>query len=126
VAPAVPADPDPERESEPRALRRLVRNLLENACRHGAGGPVSSGCERSTAEAADGVRLWVADRGPGVPKELAERVFEPFYRLPGREQSGSGLGLALVRQIAARHGGSVACRSREGGGSVFEVVLPAR
>jgi signal transduction histidine kinase len=62
-----------------------------------------------------------------VPEAERERIFEPFYRLAGaRERAGGvGLGLALVRQIARKHGGEVKCLPRDGGGSCFEVVLPA-
>ena len=72
------------------------------------------------------IELRVCDRGPGVPVELRERIFEPFYRLPGHaEKSGGvGLGLSLVHQIAQRHGGSVRCESREGGGSCFVLRFP--
>jgi signal transduction histidine kinase len=107
---------------ETRLLRRLVRNLLENAVRHGAP-PVEA-----TVEVLGGqVRLRVSDRGPGVPAEERERIFAPFYRPTSRPASdgGSGLGLALVREIARRHGGEARCLSREGGGSCFEVDLPA-
>jgi signal transduction histidine kinase len=71
------------------------------------------------------VLLRVCDRGPGVPATLRERIFEPFYRLPGHaERSGGvGLGLSLVKQIAERHGGSVRCEGREGGGSCFVLAL---
>jgi signal transduction histidine kinase len=69
----------------------------------------------------------VLDRGPGVPAEAREKIFEAFYRVEGHsEQAGGvGLGLALVKQIAEAHGGSVACDAREGGGSRFLVRLPA-
>ena len=69
----------------------------------------------------------VCDRGPGVPEAMRERIFEPFFRLPGHaEQAGGvGLGLSLVKQIAERHGGSVRCEAREGGGSCFVIELPA-
>ena len=68
----------------------------------------------------------VLDRGPGIPAAERERIFEPFHRTTGaRERDGSvGLGLALVRQIAARHAGTVVCRARDGGGSCFRVTLP--
>jgi signal transduction histidine kinase len=105
-----------------RLLRVLVRNLLENAGRH-AGGTVETGVEPGPA----GARLWVADRGPGIPDSERERIFEPFYRpashAEGRD-GGVGLGLYLVRRIAERHGGTAACRPRDGGGTVFEVALP--
>jgi len=106
-----------------RLLRRLVRNLIENAERHGGGRP-----EVSLAKAGERMlEIAVADRGPGVPESERTRIFEPFYRSKGASESagGVGLGLALVRQIAERHGGSVSCEAREGGGSVFQVMLPS-
>ena len=105
-----------------KLMRRLVRNLLENARRYGgaAGITVIVGHEGSQA------LLQVCDRGPGVPPELRERIFEPFYRLPGasEREGGVGLGLALVKSIAERHGGTVRCEAREGGGACFTVRLP--
>jgi signal transduction histidine kinase len=109
-------------DGDERLLRRALRNLLENARRHGGGQAEVS------VEARDGRAIVrVCDRGPGVPEALRERIFEAFYRLPGQaEQAGGvGLGLSLVRQIAERHGGSVRCLARDGGGSCFELVLPA-
>jgi signal transduction histidine kinase len=66
------------------------------------------------------------DRGPGVAPEHQQRVFEPFYRLPGVSETGGGvgLGLALVKSIAERHGGSVRCRNNPQGGARFELTLP--
>lgn len=110
-----------------KLLRRLLRNLLENARRHG-----TSDIEVQLSRANEGdtpwVRLCVSDRGPGVPPALRERIFEPFYRLPGasEREGGVGLGLSLVRSIVQRHGGSVHCEDREGGGAQFVVRLPAR
>ena len=77
------------------------------------------------SDGATGV-VQVLDRGPGVPEVYRDRIFEPFFRLPGHaeREGGVGLGLALVRQIAQRHGGSVACAPREGGGSVFSLRVP--
>ncbi|MCB1639875.1 MAG: HAMP domain-containing histidine kinase, partial [Thiothrix sp.] len=104
-----------------RLLRRLVRNLLENARRHG-GGQV----EARLSARGDALHLEVMDRGQGIPESELTRIFEPFYRPRGHGegQGGWGLGLSLVRQIAERHQGRVTCRQREGGGSHFEVLLP--
>lgn len=100
---------------DPRMLRRMVRNLLENARRHGGAEIV--------ARLEPGV-LVVEDRGPGVAEAERERIFEPFYRPAGHREGadgGVGLGLSLVRQIARHHGGDVVCEPREGGGSRFVV-----
>ena len=120
------ADADGEALQVPgdeRLLRRALRNLLENAQRYG-GGEIGVQVRR----AADGsTELGVCDRGPGVPEAYRERIFEAFFRLPGHaeREGGVGLGLALVRQIAQAHGGSVHCEPRQGGGSCFRLVLPA-
>ncbi len=111
-------------QGDPRLLKRLLRNLIENAARHGGG----AAPEVSVALSAQGEAvIEVADRGPGVPAAERERIFEPFYRAAGASEAsgGVGLGLSLVRQIAARHGGTVVCMPRQGGGSIFRVTLPA-
>jgi signal transduction histidine kinase len=104
-----------------RLLRRLVRNLLENARRYSSG-------DITVLLSVDHGRalLSVCDRGPGVPAELRQRIFEPFYRLPGasEREGGVGLGLSLVKSIAARHAGSVRCEEHAGGGACFIVELP--
>ena len=112
-------------EGEGRLLARLLRNLLENAARHAPGAPVLVELEARDGRAV----LRVSDRGPGVPEAEREKIFEPFYRRPGRagnegEDRGVGLGLSLVRQIAHRHGGDAACLAHTGGGGCFEVSLP--
>ena len=113
-----------------KLLRRLIRNLLENARRYGAQGQGGADGDIVVQLAARDGRalLRVCDRGPGVPPAQRERIFEPFYRLPGASEraGGVGLGLALVKSIAARHGGTVACEDREGGGACFTVSLPLR
>lgn len=109
-------------------LRRMVRNLLENARRHGGGAQVSVVLARGAAgQDSEGVVIDVCDNGPGVPAAERERIFEPFYRLPGAsEKDGSvGLGLALVRQIARRHGGEVECLPNGEHGACFRVTLNA-
>jgi signal transduction histidine kinase len=110
-----------------KLLRRLVRNLLENAKRYGdrATQGDESDIELSLRQENGRTVLRVSDRGPGVPSELRERIFEPFYRLPGASErvGGVGLGLSLVKSIAERHGGSIRCEDREGGGARFVVTL---
>jgi signal transduction histidine kinase len=109
-----------------KLLRRLLRNLLENARRYGRKEPAG---DITVALVRDGahVVLRVSDRGPGIPPDQRERIFEPFYRLPGasEREGGVGLGLALVKSIAERHGGHVRCDERPGGGASFSVRLPA-
>ena len=108
-------------QGDERLLRRALRNLLENARRYGG-----EHVELFLRSAQGQLELAVADRGPGVPPEQRDRIFEPFYRMPGHAEhaGGVGLGLSLVRQIAERHGGQVRCEAREGGGSLFVLVLP--
>lgn len=113
----------------PKLLRRLVRNLLENARRYGAGSqdaPQGSGIELSLQPVGQEVLIAVGDHGPGVPPEYRERIFEPFFRLPGASErvGGVGLGLSLVKSIAERHGGRVRCADRPGGGACFVVSVP--
>lgn len=104
-----------------RLLRRALRNLLENARRHGAG-TVTLTLRTDAGQA----EIRVCDQGPGVPAPLRERIFEPFFRLPGasEREGGVGLGLALVRSIVQRHGGGVHCEENPGGGACFVLRLP--
>ena len=105
----------------PKLLRRALRNLLENARRYGDG-PVQLRLARTGGMA----ELRVCDGGPGVPASERERIFEPFYRLPGasEREGGVGLGLALVRSIAQRHHGTVHCEDNPGGGACFVLRVP--
>jgi signal transduction histidine kinase len=103
-----------------RTLRRMLRNLFENAQRHGCGASIEANVGRSAGDLA---RVVVCDNGPGVPEAERERIFVPFYRPGGVASRGSGLGLALVREIARRHGGEARYFSRDGGGSCFEVTM---
>ncbi len=112
---------DAQVRGDEKLLRRAVRNLLENARRYG-GDDVDATVRATPA----GAELRVCDRGPGVPETHRERIFEAFFRLPGHaeREGGVGLGLALVRQIAQAHSGSVRCEPRDGGGSCFVLSLP--
>jgi nitrogen fixation/metabolism regulation signal transduction histidine kinase len=99
-------------------LARAIHNLVLNAEEAGAAG---LGVEVRVTEAQDRAVLEVLDRGSGVPSELAARIFEPYVSTKKR---GSGLGLALVRDIAIQHGGQVTLEPREGGGTRARLVLP--
>jgi signal transduction histidine kinase len=105
---------------DPRLLRRMVRNLLENAERHGSP-PVAVALRREGNCAV----LTVTDGGPGIPASQREHVFTPFFRLSG-DSKGAGLGLALVRQIARLHGGDAVVAPRAEAASSFQVSLPIR
>lgn len=109
-----------EIEGDAALLRRLIRNLLENAAKHGRP-PIRIAVTRH----AHGARIVVSDRGEGIAPGERERVFEPFYRPAGHGESsgGWGLGLSLVRQIAERHGGGAFCEAEPEGGSRFVVDL---
>ena len=112
-------------QGSPRLLRRLIRNLLENARRYSTG-DVNLELAKVRVGSRTLAVVTVHDRGPGVPAAQRERIFEPFYRLPGASErdGGVGLGLALVKSIAQRHGGTVRCEARPGGGASFIVELP--
>ena len=104
-----------------KLLRRILRNLIENAHRY-APGQVQVNLKTTS----QGFAIQVSDQGPGVPMEHRQHVFEPFYRLPGasEQQGGVGLGLSLVKSIAQHHGGSVRCEDNPSGGACFIVELP--
>jgi signal transduction histidine kinase len=108
-------------QGDTRLLRRAIHNLLENARRHVPAASV----EVKITTAGNTACIAVCDRGPGVPKSERERVFEPFYRLLGTAESGSGVGLGLwlVRRIARQHGGDARCSEHEGG-ACFTIELP--
>jgi two-component system OmpR family sensor kinase len=109
-----------EIDGDRRLLRRMLRNLLENAAKHGAP-PV-------TVRIAAPARIAVRDAGQSIQAADRERIFEPFFRPAGHTEGsgGWGLGLALVRQIAARHGGTVRCEAPRGGGTQFVVEFDTR
>lgn len=105
----------------PVALKRALRNLVENAVRYGGGASVAVGESRGEAF------IRVTDGGPGVPEEDVERVFEPFVRgetSRNRETGGIGLGLAIARTIARSHGGDIQLRNRPEGGLEAILTIP--
>ncbi|WP_244492570.1 ATP-binding protein [Aureimonas sp. AU22] len=105
----------------PDGLRRVVRNLVENAARYAGNANVRVVTTRSTIE------IVVEDDGPGIPADKLDEVFAPFYRLEGsrsRETGGAGLGLSIARAIARQHGGDIVLRGRSPGLSAV-VRLPA-
>lgn len=113
----------PAVHAAPRALTRLLQNLLDNALRYGGNADIE-------ARVADGwVHIDVADRGPGLPPEDLERMFEPFIRgdpSRGRDSGGTGLGLAIARNLAQAHGGQLSLEARQGGGLVARLRWPQR
>jgi signal transduction histidine kinase len=112
---------------EPTAVRQVITNLVDNALKYGpAGQTVTIGCRIEGTS----VRLWVEDQGPGVPAAERARVWEPFVRLeqgtPERVATGTGLGLAVVRQLAQVMGGNAWIEDSPGGGARFVVTMPGR
>src|SRR6185295_7844485 len=104
------------RDVDAKALRRAVKNLVENAVRHGGGdAPVTVALESTNGS----TRISVTDVGRGIAAEHLPRLFERFYRVPSKthETKGVGLGLALCREVARAHGGDIDVESRFGKGS---------
>ena len=113
-------------DGDPLLTERLVANLVDNAVRHNiAGGQVEISTETRDGRAV----LTVVNTGPAIPPEAVGRLFQPFLRLGGRRihhDNGHGLGLSIVRAIAAAHGASITAHARHGGGLAIEVTfLPA-
>lgn len=114
--------PPCRRAVAPRALRRALGNLLQNALRYAPAGPLELVCE--TRE--ESCRIGVLDRGPGIPAERIDAMFEPFQRLEGSrspQTGGAGLGLAIVRELAKANGWQVKLEPREGGGLAAWIEL---
>lgn len=105
-------------------LHQVFINLITNAC-HALpveGGRITLGTH---VDDEDHLRITIGDNGCGIPAQQREKIFEPFFSTKG-EGKGTGLGLSIVRNIVQQHGGTIAVRENEGGGTVFEIRLPGR
>jgi signal transduction histidine kinase len=114
-------------ELRPQALRRVLGNLIDNALKFGGSAEVHVERADGAGSGRGGVVVKVLDRGPGIPAESLQAVFEPFVRLESsrsRETGGTGLGLAIARQLATAMGGSLTLHQREGGGLEARLALP--
>lgn len=110
---------------DPDRFLEVMIILLENACKFS---PPRSPIQVEMAEREDHYRISVFDRGPGIPKEERERVFDRFYQVekaPYHSKPGLGMGLYVAREIVERHGGKIWYEARKGGGSVFRFTIPA-
>jgi signal transduction histidine kinase len=104
------------------ALKRVFANLVGNAVKYGQAAHVTLNTDHGLAT------IIVEDNGPGVPPDLLERIFEPFFRVEdsrNRETGGTGLGLPIARNILRAHGGDVVLGNRAGGGARAVATLPA-
>jgi two-component system, OmpR family, sensor histidine kinase CpxA len=112
----------------PSLLHSAIENVVRNAMRHTPeGSEVESRVSRETGNGRDEAVVRVTDRGPGVPKEALDKLFQPFYRLDdarGRQTGGVGLGLAITERAVRLHGGTVRASNRPEGGLLVEIRLP--
>lgn len=121
---SIPSDL-PNVSADPQRLREILLNLIDNAVKYTPpGGKISL-----IADVSDGsVSISVRDSGPGIPKEVGDQIFEPFYRVKGTKvqkgRSSSGLGLALTKRLVEAHGGSIGYREGPGQGTTFTFTLP--
>jgi signal transduction histidine kinase len=112
----------PQARCDEKRLQQVFHNLVENAIKHARSAPhprVDVGWTRTSG----GVRFEVRDNGPGIPKEQLQDIFKLFHRIPGTPGEGTGIGLAVARQLVEAHGGEIWCESREGGGSTFAFTI---
>lgn len=114
-------------QADAGALRQVLTNLIGNAVKYSAPGAVPSVEIATEPASTHQVRLTVADRGIGIPPGHEREIFRELYRVPDHATAyrGTGLGLAICRRIVERHGGTIEARRRPGGGTVFELILPA-
>jgi PAS domain S-box-containing protein len=107
---------------DPLRIGQVISNLLSNAFKYASGSRIDVRLVRETDEAV----LYIEDRGPGIPDDQRERIFDRFERAASRNFGGMGLGLYVAREIVLAHGGTIAARNRDGGGATLEVRLPIR
>ncbi len=107
--------------ADPTGLSSMAGNLIDNAQCYA---PPGTTITVRLARDGDVARLAVIDAGPGIPPELRERVFEPYFRIPGSAGSGTGLGLVIVREVVERLGGDIELRDADGGGMHIDLRLP--
>jgi two-component system, OmpR family, sensor histidine kinase MtrB len=107
-------------ETDPRRLDRILANLLDNARDHAPGALTVVALRPGR----DQVRITVADRGPGVPPDRLDRIFDRFFMADPSRRGGSGLGLAIAAEHAALLGGRLDARNRDGGGLAMDLLLP--
>ena len=112
----------PEMWVDPDKFQQIVGNLVENALRHGAG-TITVCLRPAEVKGGRGAEVTVADEGTGIPDAVLTRIFVRFWR--GDRQSGTGLGLYIVKGLVEAHGGSIEVANGDGGGAVFRFVLPA-
>jgi PAS domain S-box-containing protein len=113
----------PKITGEPVLIDQLFQNLISNAVKYGS--PEHPRVDVSAEQVNGNWRFSVEDNGGGVDPRHAERVFEMFKRLHGRDEAGTGIGLAICRRIVEKHGGEIWVESRDDGGSAFRFTLPA-
>jgi len=102
-------------------IQHVLTNLLLNAATHT---PPGTAVMVSANKAGDSLSLSVADRGPGLPPDSIERIFDKFFRAPNAAPGGTGLGLSIVKGFVEAHGGTVTTENRVSGGAVFTIELP--
>jgi signal transduction histidine kinase len=130
-----PSDSSPKIVADEALIDQAIDNLIRNAIRHtpeGGNVSVSVAGRRDGSRVASGIRLRVSDTGTGIPAEAIPHIFDRFYRANGHDDgddglnSGYGLGLSIVREIASNHGGAVNVESEVGKGTTFVIDLPFR
>ncbi|MDH0749251.1 HAMP domain-containing histidine kinase [Pseudomonas sp. GD03842] len=117
----VDAAPEARLQGWPNVLERAIDNLLRNALRFN---PIGQPIELSAHQTAEGVRISVRDHGPGVSAEQLAQLGEPFYRAPNQTAPGYGLGLAIAKRAAEKHGGHLVFENHPQGGFVASIVVP--